>query len=287
MSTGLDVLNIARTQIGFVEGPNNENPYGIWYGIPNASYCAMGVSWCFAQVGLSSLIAAQTPKGFSYCPAGLTWFQKQNLVINKYAGQPGDLIFYSFEGNGVADHVEILEAASPAGLTTIGFNTSPDHATGSQQNGGGCYRRHRNYLYVLAIVRPRYPVIVKPTVAPSTSKKATAVVGGTGAAVAGATGMLHTGPTNVSPTPSKSPTVFVAPPFPTNPKSFDIGQTNDAVMTVEKALAKAGLLPNKYVDGTMDNQTVDALTKFEKKNGISVPKGSVPQIVYDTLKAKL
>ena len=63
MATALDVLNVARTQIGFHEGVNNSNPYGIWYGVPNAPYCAMGVSWCFAQVGLSHLIAAQTVKG--------------------------------------------------------------------------------------------------------------------------------------------------------------------------------------------------------------------------------
>lgn len=94
MATALDVINVARTQIGFIEGSNNENPYGIWYGIPNESYCAMGVSWCFAQVGLSNLIAAQTPKGFSYCPTGLTWFQRQGLVVNKFAAQPGDIVFF-------------------------------------------------------------------------------------------------------------------------------------------------------------------------------------------------
>jgi len=92
MATALDVLNVARTQIGFHEGAQNENPYGIWYGVPNAPYCAMGISWCFAQVGLSHLIAAQTPKGFSFNPAALHWFQMQGLVVNKMLMQPGDLV---------------------------------------------------------------------------------------------------------------------------------------------------------------------------------------------------
>ena len=39
MSSGLDIVNIAQKQIGFIEGPNNENPYGTWYGMPNQSYC--------------------------------------------------------------------------------------------------------------------------------------------------------------------------------------------------------------------------------------------------------
>jgi len=285
MATSLDVLNVARSQIGFIEGPMNENPYGIWYGIPNASYCAMGISWCFAQVGLSHLVAAQTPKGFAYCPAGLTWFQRQGLVVNKYQAQPGDIVFFSW-GTGVAEHVEIVEAASADGLTTIGFNTG-DQNTGAAANGGGCYREHRPYLYVMAIVRPRYPLPVKPTTGIATSKKATAGVAATGAAIAGTTAMMHTGTTTTSPTPTPSPTIFIAPPFPSSQNSFKLGQTNDAVLTIQKALVKKGILKLKYATGTMNIQTQSALKVFDKKLGIIVQGGAVPQIVYDNLKGAL
>ena len=288
MATAQDVLNVARSQIGFIEGPINENPYGIWYGIPNASYCAMGISWCFAQVGLSSLVAAQTPKGFAYCPAGLNWFQRQGLVVNKYQAQPGDLVFFSW-GTGVAEHVEIVEAASADGLTTIGFNTG-DQNTRAAANGGGCYREHRPYLYVMAIVRPRYPVPLKPVSKGVTSKKATAGVAATGTAVAATAAALHgtaatTNSAKIVPTPT--PTAFYAPPFPTTSKSFALGQTNDAVLTVQKALVKKGLLVAKYATGTMNTQTQAALAIFDKKAGIIVKAGAVPQIVYDTLKGSL
>jgi hypothetical protein len=287
MATAIDVLNVARSQIGFVEGPVNENPYGIWYGIPNASYCAMGISWCFAQVGLSSLVAAQTPKGFAYCPAGLAWFQRQGAVVNKYQAQPGDLVFFSW-GSGVAEHVEIVEAASADGLTTIGFNTT-DKNTKEAANGGGCYREHRPYLYVMAIVRPKYPVPLKPVSKGVTSKKATTGVAATGTAAAAAAAALHGTPATTSgatPTPSPSPTVFVAPPFPTSTTAFNIGQKSDAVMAVEKALLKAGLLPSTYVTGIMNKQTQTALTKYETKQGIKVT-GPLPQIIYDELKGSL
>jgi len=287
MSTALDVLNVARSQIGFVEGPVNENPYGIWYGVPNASYCAMGISWCFAQVGLSSLVAAQTPKGFAYCPAGLAWFQRQGLVVNKYQAQPGDLVFFSW-GTGVAEHVEIVEAASADGLTTIGFNTT-DKNTKEAANGGGCYREHRPYLYVMAIVRPKYPVPLKPVSKGVTSKKATAGVAATGTAAAGVAAALHGTPITTSgttPTPTPSPTVFVAPPFPTSATAFNLGQKSDAVMAVEKALLKAGLLPSNYVTGIMNKQTQAALVKYEAKQGIKVT-GTLPQIIYDELKGSL
>jgi len=288
VATAQDVLNVARSQIGFIEGPINENPYGIWYGIPNASYCAMGISWCFAQVGLSSLVAAQTPKGFAYCPAGLNWFQRQGLVVNKYQAQPGDLVFFSW-GTGVAEHVEIVEAASADGLTTIGFNTG-DQNTRAAANGGGCYREHRPYLYVMAIVRPRYPVPLKPVSKGVTSKKATAGVAATGTAAAATAAALHgtaatTNSAKIVPTPT--PTAFYAPPFPTTSKSFALGQTNDAVLTVQKALVKKGFLVTKYATGTMNTQTQAALAIFDKKAGIIVKAGAVPQIVYDTLKGSL
>jgi len=285
MATALDVLNVARSQIGFIEGPMNENPYGIWYGVPNAAYCAMGISWCFSRVGLSHLVAAQTPKGFAYCPAGLTWFQRQGLVVNKYQAQPGDIVFFSW-GSGVAEHVEIVEAASPDGLTTIGFNTT-DKNTKEAANGGGCYREHRPYLYVMAIVRPKYPVLIKPTTNISTGKKATAGVAATGAAVAGTTGMFHTAPITQSTSSNKPQTLFVAPPFPSSQNSFKLGQTNDAVLTIQSALVKKKILLAKYATGTMNVQTQAALLKFDKTLGIIVKGGAVPQIVYDNLKGAL
>ena len=286
MAGALDVLNVARSQIGFHEGAKNSNPYGIWYGIPNSSYCAMGISWCFAQVGLSHLIAAQTVKGFSYCPAGLEWFQRQGMVVNKMQGQPGDLVFYDYNGDGVADHVELLEAASPGGITTIGFNTGNPNMHSQE----GCFREHNSYLFVMAIVRPRYIVALKPAVGISKSKKATAAVGATGTAVAGATAALHGAPpsTNITPSPTKSPTVFVASPFPTTPKSFVIGSKNGAVLTIEKALVKAGYLGSAYATGTMNKQTVSALSAYETKMGVLVsPVTNVPKIIYDSLKGLL
>ena len=284
MATAQDVLNVARSQIGFHAGAQDENPYGIWYGIKNAPYCAMGVSWCFAQVGLSNLIAAQTPKGFSYNPAALPWFQRQGLVVNKYQGQPGDLAFWDWNSDGVVDHVEIIENASPDGLTTIGFNTgNPNDSI----HESGCFRVHRPYFYLAAIVRPKYPVALKPVSKGVTSKKATAAVAGTGTAVAGVTGAVHSGLMTTTPTATtKATTVFVAPPFPTSATAFYLGQQNDAVMTVEKALLKAGLLPAQYVTGIMNTQTEQALVKYEGKEGIKVT-GALPQIIYDQLKGSL
>jgi CHAP domain len=280
MAGAIDVLNVARSQIGFTEGANNENPYGIWYGIPDAPYCAMGVSWCFAQVGLSHLIAAQTPKGFSFNPVALTWFQSQGLVVGKYSGQPGDLVFFDWNRDGVVDHVEIIEAVSPDGITTIGFNTGNPNDPVKE----GCWQLHRNYLFVAAIVRPKYPTVIVPPVN-STSKKTTAAVATGATAVAGGAMAMHPStPAQIQST-VKATTSFVAPPFPVSKTAFNIGQQNGAVLTIELALAKAGLLPPQYETGIMNKQTQVALTKWEAKEGIKAT--GVPQIVYDTLKGSL
>ena len=100
--------------------------------------------------------------------------------------------------------------------------------------------------------------------------------------------MSHTGTANNSTaTPTPTPTAFYAPPFPSTSNSFTLGQTNDAVLTVQKALVKKGLLVAKYATGTMNTQTQAALVIFDKKAGIIVKAGQVPQIVYDTLKGSL
>ena len=269
MTAGLDIVNIAQKQVGFVEGPNNDNIYGTWYGINNQPYCAMFVSWCFAQANATHLVAAQTQKGFSYCPDGLAWFQKNKQVIGKYDGLPGDIVFYSFSGNGQPDHVEIIVGASKDGITTIGGNTSPDHAvTASQANGNGVYLRHRPYLYVMAICRPNYSGSSTPAKSIGTNKTLATGVAGATALTGGGAAVLH----NTTPTQTKPQTVLVAPPFPRT-SAFKIGYKNQAAMIVEKALEKAGLLPSPLVTGTLSAEDLALVPTYQSKFKIKNAKG--------------
>lgn len=287
MTAGVDIVNIARTQLGFIEGPNNENPYGTWYGIPNESYCAMGISWCFEQANASHLVAAQTPKGFSYCPAGLTWFQKNKQVVDKYSALPGDLVFFSWAGNGVADHVEIVEAASKDGLTTIGFNTGPESYTGNQANGDGCYRRHRPYLYVLAICRPAYAGSSAPSKSVSQNKTLAAGVAGATALAGGGTAALNHTSNTPAPIPTASPIAIVAPQYP-GPTVFKLGAKGSVELIVNKALANAGLLPAAMVTSVLTAEDIALIPVYQnlypglKK---SVGKG-IDSATYTSMVAK-
>ena len=281
MATALDIVNTAQKQVGFVEGTNNDNPYGTWYEMNHEPYCAMFVSWVFAENNLSNLVAAQTTKGFAYCPAGLSWFQREGRIVDKYSGEPGDIVFYSFAGNGQADHVEIIVNASKDGITTVGGNTSPDHAlTASQANGNGVYLRHRPYLYVLAIARPAYTTPLKSATSLATKKP---VAVGTAAATAlGAGGVaVHQ---STTPATTKSTTVFTAPAWAAS--DFPLKKKTPQEIVVEKALYKAGLLPAMAQNTPWTSTHITALKTFQKRQG-SPQTGIVDKSTYIALMKEL
>ena len=280
MTAGVDIINIAQKQVNFYGGTTDKNPYGDWYGIPNEPWCAMFVSWVFAQNNLSNLVAAQTPKGFSYCPAGLTWFQQKGQVVPKYSGQAGDLVFFSWAGNGQADHVGIVVAASRDGITTIEGNTGPEHMTDvSQYDGHGVYMRHRAYLYVLAIVRPNYETVVKPAQSLGTNKLVAGGVAGATALGAGGVAATH----QTTPTTTKVTTTFSAPAWKAS--DFMPKAKSASTLAVEKALFKAGLLPAVAENSAWTTGDQSALKAFQKAHNLV--QGAMNQTTYDLLMKEL
>ena len=108
-----DIIGVAKTQLGYTEGANNATKYGTWYGLPNQPWCAMFISWCARQAGISknilqnSAVAAPDAKyfnipyydGASYTP------QKGDLFFTKSWSHVGLVYyvdgsyFYTIEGN--------------------------------------------------------------------------------------------------------------------------------------------------------------------------------------------
>jgi len=259
MATALDIVTTAQGQTGFYGGSTDKNPYSEWYGIGDVPWCACFVSWVFAQNNLSNLVAAQTPKGFAYCPAGLSWFQAKGAVVGKYEARPGDLVFYSFEGTGQADHVEIVIAASRDGITTVGGNTSPEHITqASQANGHGVYLRHRSYLYVLAVVRPAYENTVKPAQSIGTNKMVATGMAGAAALTGTGVAMVH----NTTPAVTKPTTVYSAPAWTAS--AFAIKAKTPQEIAVEKALYKLGLIAKVNLNSAWSTTDTAAVKTFQK-----------------------
>jgi hypothetical protein len=139
----------AISQLGYTEGPNNDNKYGAWYGLNHEPYCAMGVTWCY-ELGAQD-IGSDSPsfrKGsyYAYCPYIVSDARSgRNGLRTTDDPAPGDLIVFDWEGDGTYDHVGLFECWTSGNnqCQTIEFNTSPS-SSGSQSNGGGVYRKSRS-----------------------------------------------------------------------------------------------------------------------------------------------
>ena len=138
-----DVLNIAYGQLGVTESPagSNRTKYGKWMGLDGQPWCMSFVQWCFHQAG------TPLPHKTGSCSALLNWYQKNRPECVVKDPQPGDIAIFTF------GHTGIVERALPGSVMCIEGNTSHGQS-GSQDNGGGVYRRQRNLALVRAFIRP-------------------------------------------------------------------------------------------------------------------------------------
>lgn len=115
MTTVKQVLNYAASQIGTRENPmgSNNTKYNVWYyGMNNAPWCAMFVSYCFYNQGLP--LPAKTSKGFAYCGHGIQWFKNKGWWHT--TPKVGDVVFYDWHNGGDPnDHVGIVEKVNANG----------------------------------------------------------------------------------------------------------------------------------------------------------------------------
>lgn len=133
-----DIVNVARSQIGYTETGNNNTAYGAFTKQNKESWCASFVSWCASKAGLSDVfkigtyanpdyvlksgysvwyfaeypswrsVSAAPGKGFHYFMAGAgmkEYDSGRNIVIP----QKGDLIFFATVKGEAWAHVGIVE----------------------------------------------------------------------------------------------------------------------------------------------------------------------------------
>lgn len=118
-----DVIAIAQSQIGYAESTRNYilgedgetrygyTRYGQWYGDPYGDWCAMFASFCLSYAGVQDYPLEANCACWIEALAGINRYQ---AVGNGYIPQPGDLVFYDMNQDGVSDHVGIVEEASTA-----------------------------------------------------------------------------------------------------------------------------------------------------------------------------
>lgn len=143
------VLACAKSQLGVKESPANSNnvKYNTWYyghAVSGSGYawCAVFITWCFAQTGISANIKGVQNK--AYVPSWEAWAKKEG----RWHTEPkiGALVIYDWNKDGGADHIGIIESFDVKNktVTAIEGNT----AIGNDSNGGEVMRRVRSMSYV-------------------------------------------------------------------------------------------------------------------------------------------
>ena len=169
------ILDLARTQIGYAEEGSNKTKYAAyfdkdawqWFNTKKqgAEWCAIFICWLFCQVmgpdPARTFLGCPSPK--NNCAAGVkylwSYMKDKGYKVDKKTGQPGDVIFLNSN-----KHVGIIEEVKDGKYITIEGNKSNKVARGS-------YGISSSTVY--GICRPAYPAAVsspapsKPSPAPS------------------------------------------------------------------------------------------------------------------------
>ena len=112
------IVEVALTQVGNEGG----EPYWSWWGLDyRVEWCAMFVSWCADQCGY--LETGVLPKMEGVRPY-VDWFiQRGQWQGRDYEPSPGDIIFFDWESDGLADHVGIVEKVENGFVYTVEGNS--------------------------------------------------------------------------------------------------------------------------------------------------------------------
>ena len=156
MASASQIVALAKKEIGTKESPAGSNNvkyntayYGKAVSGSQYSWCAAFVWWVFRAAKASDLFC--DGEKVAYCPTIFEWYKKKNQTVSGNY-KPGDLVFFDFNGNKVADHIGIFESFDGTYITTIDGNTGE----GNEANGGAVMRRKRHKKYICGAARPAY-----------------------------------------------------------------------------------------------------------------------------------
>jgi len=112
------IVEVAAQQVGNVGG----GPYWSWYGFyDRVEWCACFVSWCAHKCGYVE--DGIIPK-FAVVGHGMSWFKNRGQWQGRgYHPKPGDIIFFDWDGDGLGNHVGIVESSDDTYVYTIEGNS--------------------------------------------------------------------------------------------------------------------------------------------------------------------
>ena len=113
------IIDVAISQLGYTEGPNNDTKYGDWYGLPNEPWCAMFISWCAWMAGIPTSII---PKYASNTGGFEVMTEMGITTTEKITPKKGDIIFFDWDLSGDKDHCGLVEYVENGRVHTIEGN---------------------------------------------------------------------------------------------------------------------------------------------------------------------
>ncbi len=113
-----EIVTVALSQVGNTGG----QPYWSWYGFNSrVEWCACFVSWCANECGY--IENGIIPK-FAGCIQGSEWFKERGQWQDRsFTPEAGHIIFFDWEGDGLTDHVGIVERVENGTVYTVEGNS--------------------------------------------------------------------------------------------------------------------------------------------------------------------
>ena len=259
-----DLVNVARSQLGYHEGNNtsqlhgessgssNYTEYGYWYGTQvqgsssgfYASWCAYFISWCARQAGIPTSIISNA----TYACAGSDYGDFKNLDFysrGSYTPKVGDLIFFDWPGDNTHwDHVEIVIGVSSSEVTTLGGNTGDNNVKSRSWS--------LDHSYIRGYGVPKYTTGSTPSPDPTPTP-----------APSGGVQDL---------TNPKNPNKYSTPPSGTY---LNVGDSGTYVRWLQACLNQCGYSCD--VDGQFGYGTAEALKGFQRAYSLTVDGGFGPE----------
>lgn len=133
------VINIAQSFIGYTEDANGNTIFGNEFGMPDAEWCHLFVTYCYNHAGFGNRIPQ-----VAYCPYGVDWFLGHDTYYfySKYQYEPrtGDVIYFDWNYNDSPNHVGLVLDYDGETVTTIEGNTGePEQVMVKYWNAGSDY----------------------------------------------------------------------------------------------------------------------------------------------------
>lgn len=141
------ILKTAAAELGYHEGYNNDNKYGVEYGMNNKPWCVIFLWWCFKHSGAGELFpsTAHCDGVRAHARSIDRWIPAADIGCGIDIRR-GDLIILDYDKDNSGDHIAIVEKV----------NNNNSFVTLEGNYGDAVCRVNRTLEGVSGIYRPDY-----------------------------------------------------------------------------------------------------------------------------------